>query len=99
MLRRLWRAGGAHAGFRAGTRAGDRLGETCDFALLDGSAGNPAGRYPRPHSLGRLEEPPRSALPSLFSPLSIKGVSIRNRILSTGHDTALGRHGPRTGAL
>ena len=32
-------------------------------------------------------------LEHLFSPFSIKGVSIRNRILSTGHDTDLGRHG------
>ena len=40
-----------------------------------------------------------SALTSLFSPLSIKGVSIRNRILSTGHDTDLGRHGLPTEEL
>ena len=32
-------------------------------------------------------------LSHLFSPISIKGVSIRNRIVSTGHDTDLGRHG------
>lgn len=40
-----------------------------------------------------------SALAHLFSPLSIKGVWIRNRILSTGHDTDLGRHGLPTEAL
>src|SRR3984957_12027441 len=99
MLRRLWRAGGAHEGFRAGTRARDRLGETRDFALLDGSAGNHAGHYARPDSFGRIEETPMNALTSLFSPLSIKGVSIRNRIVSTGHDTDLGRHGLPTEEL
>jgi len=31
--------------------------------------------------------------PHLFSPFAIKGVTIPNRILSTGHDTDLGRHG------
>jgi 2,4-dienoyl-CoA reductase-like NADH-dependent reductase (Old Yellow Enzyme family) len=35
----------------------------------------------------------------LFSPISIKGVSIRNRIVSTGHDTDLGRHGLPTEEL
>jgi 2,4-dienoyl-CoA reductase-like NADH-dependent reductase (Old Yellow Enzyme family) len=40
-----------------------------------------------------------SALTNLFSPLSIKGVAIRNRILSTGHDTDLGRHGLPTEEL
>jgi 2,4-dienoyl-CoA reductase-like NADH-dependent reductase (Old Yellow Enzyme family) len=35
----------------------------------------------------------------LFSPFSIKGVSIRNRIVSTGHDTDLGRHGLPTEEL
>jgi 2,4-dienoyl-CoA reductase-like NADH-dependent reductase (Old Yellow Enzyme family) len=40
-----------------------------------------------------------SALPHLFSPISIKGVSIRNRIVSTGHDTDLGRHGLPTEEL
>jgi 2,4-dienoyl-CoA reductase-like NADH-dependent reductase (Old Yellow Enzyme family) len=38
-------------------------------------------------------------LKHLFSPYSIKGVSIRNRILSTGHDTDLGRHGLPTEEL
>ena len=38
-------------------------------------------------------------LPRLFSPLTIKGVEIRNRILSTGHDTDLGRHGLPTKEL
>jgi 2,4-dienoyl-CoA reductase-like NADH-dependent reductase (Old Yellow Enzyme family) len=40
-----------------------------------------------------------SAFTHLFSPLSIKGISIRNRILSTGHDTDLGRHGLPTEEL
>src|SRR5262249_56352401 len=31
--------------------------------------------------------------PHLFSPFRLRGVEIRNRILSTGHDTDLGRHG------
>lgn len=31
--------------------------------------------------------------PHLFSPFAIKGITIPNRILSTGHDTDLGRHG------
>jgi 2,4-dienoyl-CoA reductase-like NADH-dependent reductase (Old Yellow Enzyme family) len=35
----------------------------------------------------------------LFSPFSIKGICIRNRILSTGHDTDLGRHGLPTEEL
>jgi 2,4-dienoyl-CoA reductase-like NADH-dependent reductase (Old Yellow Enzyme family) len=35
----------------------------------------------------------------LFSPFSLKGISIRNRILSTGHDTDLGRHGRPTEEL
>jgi 2,4-dienoyl-CoA reductase-like NADH-dependent reductase (Old Yellow Enzyme family) len=35
----------------------------------------------------------------LFSPFSIKGILIRNRILSTGHDTDLGRHGLPTEEL
>jgi 2,4-dienoyl-CoA reductase-like NADH-dependent reductase (Old Yellow Enzyme family) len=38
-------------------------------------------------------------LSHLFSPFSIKGVSIRNRILSTCHDTDLGRHGLPTEEL
>jgi 2,4-dienoyl-CoA reductase-like NADH-dependent reductase (Old Yellow Enzyme family) len=37
--------------------------------------------------------------PHLFSPLTIKGVIIPNRIFSTGHDTDLGRHGVPTEAL
>src|SRR5579863_4024790 len=40
-----------------------------------------------------------STLTSLFSPLSIKSVSIRNRILSTGHDRDLGLHGLPTEEL
>jgi 2,4-dienoyl-CoA reductase-like NADH-dependent reductase (Old Yellow Enzyme family) len=40
-----------------------------------------------------------TSLTHLFSPFSIKGVSIRNRILSTGHDTDLGRHGLPTEEL
>ena len=31
--------------------------------------------------------------PHLFSPFRLRGLEIRNRILSTGHDTDLGRHG------
>src|SRR5579863_8609503 len=38
-------------------------------------------------------------LPRLFSPFTIRGVEIRNRILSTGHDTDLGRHGLPTREL
>jgi 2,4-dienoyl-CoA reductase-like NADH-dependent reductase (Old Yellow Enzyme family) len=37
--------------------------------------------------------------PHLFSPFSLKGIEIPNRILSTGHDTDLGRHGVPTDAL
>lgn len=40
-----------------------------------------------------------NSLTHLFSPFSIKGVSIRNRIISTGHDTDLGRHGLPTEEL
>jgi 2,4-dienoyl-CoA reductase-like NADH-dependent reductase (Old Yellow Enzyme family) len=40
-----------------------------------------------------------NSLTHLFSPLSIKGVLIRNRIVSTGHDTDLGRHGLPTEEL
>jgi 2,4-dienoyl-CoA reductase-like NADH-dependent reductase (Old Yellow Enzyme family) len=37
--------------------------------------------------------------PNLFSPLQLKGITIPNRIFSTGHDTDLGRHGFPTDAL
>jgi 2,4-dienoyl-CoA reductase-like NADH-dependent reductase (Old Yellow Enzyme family) len=37
--------------------------------------------------------------PHLFSPFSLRGVEIRNRVLSTGHDTDLGRHGLPSEAL
>lgn len=37
--------------------------------------------------------------PNLFSPFRLKGVTIPNRIFSTGHDTDLGRHGLPTDAL
>ena len=40
-----------------------------------------------------------NALTHLFSPFSIKGVLIRNRIVSTGHDTDLARHGLPTEEL
>jgi len=40
-----------------------------------------------------------SSLSALFSPLVIKGITIRNRIVSTGHDTDLGRHGLPTDQL
>src|SRR5579859_1815947 len=38
-------------------------------------------------------------LAHLFEPLTIKGIVIRNRIMSTGHDTDLGRHGLPTEEL
>lgn len=37
--------------------------------------------------------------PNLFSPLQLKGITIPNRIFSTGHDTDLGRDGFPTDAL
>ncbi|TXH35515.1 MAG: FAD-dependent oxidoreductase [Rhodospirillaceae bacterium] len=37
--------------------------------------------------------------PNLFSPFRIKGIDIRNRIVSTGHDTDLARHGLPSDAL
>jgi len=40
-----------------------------------------------------------TSLSTLFSPLAIKGITIRNRIVSTGHDTDLGRHGLPTDEL
>ena len=46
---------------------------------------------------GRELRPTR--FPNLFSPLTIKGITISNRIFSTGHDTDLGRHGLPTDAL
>lgn len=40
-----------------------------------------------------------TTLTHLFKPLTIKGIQIRNRIMSTGHDTDLGRHGLPTDEL
>ncbi|TPI61479.1 FAD-dependent oxidoreductase [Mesorhizobium sp. B3-1-3] len=37
--------------------------------------------------------------PHLFSPFTIKGVTVPNRIFSTGHDTDLGHHGAPSDAL
>ena len=34
-----------------------------------------------------------SAFPHLFTPLTIRGTTLRNRIMSTGHDTLLPEHG------
>ncbi|HEY4753471.1 MAG TPA: hypothetical protein VIH37_09310, partial [Candidatus Limnocylindrales bacterium] len=34
-----------------------------------------------------------TAFPQLFSPITIGGVTIRNRILSSGHDTVMAEHG------
>ena len=39
------------------------------------------------------------AFPTLFSPLTIRGLTIRNRILSTGHDTTLPQDGTVNDAL
>ena len=39
------------------------------------------------------------AFPTLFTPLTIRGVTIRNRILSTGHDTTLPQDGTVNEAL
>jgi 2,4-dienoyl-CoA reductase-like NADH-dependent reductase (Old Yellow Enzyme family)/thioredoxin reductase len=36
---------------------------------------------------------PATAFPHLFSPITIGGVTIRNRILSSGHDTVMAEHG------
>ena len=36
---------------------------------------------------------PASPFPHLFSPLTIGSVTVRNRILSTGHDTSMGKSG------
>ncbi len=41
----------------------------------------------------------RSAFPKLFSPLRIRGATIRNRIMSTGHDTVLPVDGTVNDAL
>ncbi len=35
----------------------------------------------------------RSALPELFSPLTIRNVTVKNRIVSTGHDTMMAENG------
>lgn len=43
----IWRAGGAHAGFRANARARSRLGQTRDSALHDGSASHHAEHHAR----------------------------------------------------
>jgi len=37
--------------------------------------------------------------PHLFSPLTLRGVTLRNRILSTGHDTTLPTDGTVNAAL
>lgn len=36
---------------------------------------------------------PRPSFPNLFSPISIGGLTLRNRIVSTGHETHLNEHG------
>jgi 2,4-dienoyl-CoA reductase-like NADH-dependent reductase (Old Yellow Enzyme family) len=40
-----------------------------------------------------------SAFPTLFSPITLGGTTIRNRILSTGHDTAMAHDGQITDRL
>src|SRR5262249_11625590 len=40
-----------------------------------------------------------ASFPHLFSPFRLRGIEIRNRVLSTGHDTDLGRHGLPSEAL
>ena len=40
-----------------------------------------------------------SAFPHLFTPITIRGLTIRNRILSTGHDTTLPTDGTVNDAL
>jgi hypothetical protein len=40
-----------------------------------------------------------TAFPNLFSPLTIAGVEIPNRILSTGHDTVMAHEGHVTDRL
>ena len=36
---------------------------------------------------------PRTPFPHLFSPLAVGGVTLKNRILSSGHDTVMSEHG------
>jgi len=42
---------------------------------------------------------PHAAMPHLFSPLTIGAVTIRNRIMSSGHDTVMARDGLITDQL
>ena len=47
---------------------------------------NPMRRCQRHHTEGQTLS---SSLPNLFSPLQIRGVTLRNRIMSTGHETGI----------
>lgn len=49
--------------------------------------------------IGSAEDRETSAFPLLFSPLRIRGATIRNRIMSTGHDTVLPVDGTVNDAL
>lgn len=40
-----------------------------------------------------------ASFPHLFTPFRLRGIEIRNRVMSTGHDTDLGRHGLPSEAL
>ena len=63
---------------------------------------DPAQQPGRRRRASRHELPKASMsqrYPHLFSPFRLRGVEIRNRILSTGHDTDLGRHGLPSEAL
>ena len=57
----------------------------------------------RPRDPGRASCSPdavtHDAFPNLFSPLTIGGVTIRNRIMSSGHDTVMARDGLITDQL
>ena len=38
-------------------------------------------------------DPPGAAFPRLFTPLRVGGATLRNRIVSSGHDTVMAEHG------
>lgn len=48
---------------------------------------------------GTEAKPPSTLFPHLFSPLQIRGARLRNRIMSTGHDTTLPTDGTVNDAL
>ncbi len=69
-------------------------------ALTDRARGVQLPAHGRPRDgrhAPRMQSP--TVLPNLFSPLTIGGVTIRNRIMSSGHDTVMARDGLVTDRL